>query len=58
MSGTRTATTRELASVLYWFGSALAGKNERPVRILERFAGEMGPSEGPSEVLISRRRTG
>ena len=40
-----------------WLGSALAGKNERPVRILERIAGEMGPSEGPSEVLISRRRT-
>jgi 2-methylcitrate dehydratase PrpD len=47
--------TKEL--FLDWLGSALAGKNERPVRILERFAGEMGPSEGPSEVLISRRRT-
>ncbi len=40
-----------------WVGSALAGRDERPVRILERFAGEMGPSEGPSEDLISRRRT-
>src|SRR5215203_2538660 len=47
--------TKEL--FLDWLGSALAGKNERPVRILERIAGEMGPSEGPSEVLISRRRT-
>ena len=47
--------TKEL--FLDWLGSALAGKNERPVRILERFSGEMGPSEGPSEVLISRRRT-
>jgi 2-methylcitrate dehydratase PrpD len=47
--------TKEL--FLDWLGSALAGKNERPVCILERFAGEMGPSEGPSEVLISRRRT-
>jgi 2-methylcitrate dehydratase PrpD len=47
--------TKEL--FLDWLGSALAGKNERPVRILERFADEMGPSEGPSEVLISRRRT-
>ena len=47
--------TKEL--FLDWFGSALAGKNERPVRILERFADEMGPSKGPSEVLISRRRT-
>jgi 2-methylcitrate dehydratase PrpD len=47
--------TKEL--FLDWFGSALAGRNERPVRILERFASEMGPSEGPSEILISRRRT-
>ena len=47
--------TKEL--FLDWFGSALAGRNERPVRILERFASDMGPSEGPSEVLISRRRT-
>jgi len=47
--------TKEL--FLDWLGSALAGKNERPVRILERFSDEMGPSEGPSEVLISRRRT-
>jgi 2-methylcitrate dehydratase PrpD len=47
--------TKEL--FLDWFGSALAGRSERPVRILNRCASEMGPSEGPSEVLISRRRT-
>jgi 2-methylcitrate dehydratase PrpD len=47
--------TKEL--FLDWFGSALGGRNERPVRILDRFASEMGPSEGPSEILISRRRT-
>jgi 2-methylcitrate dehydratase PrpD len=47
--------TKEL--FLDWIGSAIAGRNERPVRILERFAREMGPSEGPSEVLPSRRRT-
>jgi 2-methylcitrate dehydratase PrpD len=47
--------TKEL--FLDWFGSALAGRRERPVRILNRCASEMGPSEGPSEVLISRRRT-
>jgi 2-methylcitrate dehydratase PrpD len=47
--------TKEL--FLDWIGSALAGKNARPVRILERFAGEMAPSGGPSEVLTSRRRT-
>lgn len=42
---------------LDWVGSALAGRNERPVRIIERFAREMGPSDGPSEDLTSRRRT-
>jgi 2-methylcitrate dehydratase PrpD len=47
--------TKEL--FLDWFGSALAGRNERPIRILDDFAREMGPSQGPSEVLISRRRT-
>ena len=47
--------TKEL--FLDWVGSALAGANERPVRVLERFARNMGPLEGPSEVLVSRRRT-
>ena len=47
--------TKEL--FLDWVGSALAGKNARPVRILERFTESMGPSEGPSEILVSRRRT-
>src|SRR5215207_2031272 len=40
-----------------WVASALAGKNAQPVRIFERFAGTMGPAEGPSEILPSRRRT-
>lgn len=47
--------TKEL--FLDWVGSTLAGRNERPVRAIERFAREMGPSEGPSEDLTSRRRT-
>jgi 2-methylcitrate dehydratase PrpD len=47
--------TKEL--FLDWVASALAGKNAQPVRILERFAGIMGPVEGPSEILPSRRRT-
>ena len=47
--------TKEL--FLDWVGSALAGRGERPVRILERFAQQMGPSGGPSEDLVSRRRT-
>src|SRR5918992_1135077 len=47
--------TKEL--FLDWAASALAGKNSRPVRVFERFAGTMGPAEGPSEILPSRRRT-
>lgn len=42
---------------LDWFGSALAGKGAPPVEAIELFAREMGPSAGPSEVLMSRRRT-
>jgi 2-methylcitrate dehydratase PrpD len=42
---------------LDWVASALAGRGARPVRALERFAETMGPTEGPSEVLVSRRRT-
>ncbi len=40
-----------------WFGSALAGRNARPVGALEGFAETMGPAGGPSEILTSRRRT-
>ncbi len=43
--------------LLDWIGSALAGKGARPVEAIERFALQMGPSAGPSEVLISRRVT-
>lgn len=43
--------------LLDWFGSALAGKGARPVEAIERFARQMGPPDGPSEVLISRRAT-
>jgi len=43
--------------LLDWFGSALAGKGARPVEAIERFAREMGPADGSSEVLISRRGT-
>jgi 2-methylcitrate dehydratase PrpD len=42
---------------LDWFGSALAGKTGRPVQVIESFARRMGPQDGPSEVLISRRKT-
>jgi len=43
--------------VLDWLGSVLAAAQARPVRSIERFAQAMGPSDGPSEVLISRRRS-
>lgn len=43
--------------LLDWFGSALAGKGARPVEAIAAFAQEMGPQDGPSEVLITRRRT-
>jgi 2-methylcitrate dehydratase PrpD len=47
---------------LDWFGSALAGKSGRPVQVIESFARQMGPQDGPasadrSEILISRRRS-
>ena len=43
--------------LLDWAGSALAGKGARAIEALERFARQMGPAAGPSEVLISRRPT-
>src|SRR5947209_11622740 len=42
---------------LDWVGSVLAGRGARPVTILECFAATMGPQDGPSEILTSRRRT-
>jgi 2-methylcitrate dehydratase PrpD len=47
--------TKEL--FLDWLGCALAGKGASPVRVLERFVEKMGPFEGPSEILASRRGT-
>jgi len=43
--------------LLDWAGSALAGKGARAVEAIERFACQMGPTAGASEVLISRRTT-
>ena len=42
---------------LDWVGSTLAGKGARPVETLARFMLSQGPSDGPSEVLIRRRRS-
>ncbi len=43
--------------MLDWFASALAGKGARPVETIARFMQRMGPSDGPSEILINRTRT-
>lgn len=37
--------------------SILAGARSRPVLSIEKFAKTMGPADGPSEVLVSRRKT-
>ncbi len=42
---------------LDWLGSVLAGKGARPVQTIAAFADAMGPTGGPSEVLISRTRS-
>jgi 2-methylcitrate dehydratase PrpD len=42
---------------LDWLGSVLAGKGARPVEAIAAFARSMGPTDGPSEVLISRTRS-
>ena len=47
--------TKEL--FLNWIASALAGREARPVQVLERLAAHMGPREGASEILVSRRHT-
>jgi 2-methylcitrate dehydratase PrpD len=43
--------------LLDWLGSVLAARAARPVRSIQRFAELMGPADGPSEVLTSRRMT-
>jgi len=55
LPGAVVARTEEL--FLDWIASALAGKGARPVEALEKFAGRMGPEDGPSEIITSRRRT-
>jgi 2-methylcitrate dehydratase PrpD len=39
---------------LDWAGSTLAGKAGAPVQMVAAYAAQMGPAQGPSEVLISR----
>jgi 2-methylcitrate dehydratase PrpD len=49
------ARTEEL--FLDWLASALAGRKARPIVALEQFASLMGPAQGASELLTTRRRT-
>ncbi|HZC05276.1 MAG TPA: MmgE/PrpD family protein [Ktedonobacterales bacterium] len=42
---------------LDWISSALAGRAARPVTILDRFAAQMGPTTGPSEIFVARRQS-
>jgi 2-methylcitrate dehydratase PrpD len=42
---------------LDWFGAALAGRRARPVEAIQTLAFQFGPSTGPSEILVSRRRS-
>src|ERR1700682_6552180 len=49
------ARTEDLS--LDWFGSALAGREARPVETIQKHAFAFGPQSGPCEVLISRRTT-
>jgi len=53
----RTVVDRTEDLFLDWIASALAGRNARPVRILAQFADTMGPGDGRSEILVSRRCT-
>ena len=40
-----------------WLGSAYAGRGSHQAELIEAFARAMGPSEGPSTIIPSRRRT-
>jgi 2-methylcitrate dehydratase PrpD len=39
---------------LDWLGSALAGQGAHPIPLFERYARTMGPTEGPSRILVNR----
>jgi 2-methylcitrate dehydratase PrpD len=38
-----------------WFGSAVAGHGARAVESMAKFAVQMGPGDGPSEIIVNRR---
>jgi 2-methylcitrate dehydratase PrpD len=40
-----------------WAGSALSGRGQRAIVALEKFADAMGPADGRTEILVSRKLT-
>ena len=38
-----------------WFGSAVAGHGARAVESVAKFANQMGPGDGPSQIIVNRR---
>jgi len=48
------AVDRTKGLFLDWVACSLAGRGSRPVSVLEKFARNMGPARGPSEILVSR----
>ena len=48
---------RTLELLVDWLGSALAGSGARPVVALENLSRELGPQNGPSQMLGSRTMT-
>src|ERR1700683_2662468 len=49
--------SRTEEAFLDWFASPLAGRETPPLRILEHFPAPRGPAAGPSQILVSRKRT-
>ncbi len=49
--------TRAVELFVDWAGSALSGRGQRPIAILEGFAAAMGPADGRAEILTARRMT-
>lgn len=40
-----------------WAGSCFSGKDHKAITAIEKFGDAMGPAQGPSEILISGKRT-
>jgi 2-methylcitrate dehydratase PrpD len=53
----KTVIDRAVDFFVDWVGSALSGRGQRAIVALESFAEAMGPPDGSSEILVSRRMT-